>query len=289
RLGELAFKRGDVRGASEAIERGLQLLGRMVPRRFAAFVALTLWEVLVQTLHSLLPRVFLSRLQLDRAETEMLTIRLYSRLSYAYFFYRGSIPVLWSHLREMNLAERYPSTEELAQAYSEHSVLVNYFPSCSRRAVTYAEKGLAIRLAHGNVWGQGQSLHFYGVVLYTRGRFAEAVEKLREAIRLLERTGDRWEMNIARYHIACCLYRIGDLREAIKTAQQLYRVGLEIGDAHASGISLEPWAKASGGRVPGEVIEAALQRSLEDPHSRVKLLQAKALFLLNQDRPGDAA
>ena len=46
----------------------------------------------------------------------------------------------------------------------------------------------------GDVWGQGQSLHFYGLALYAPSRFEECIEKCREAVRLLERTGDRWEV-----------------------------------------------------------------------------------------------
>jgi PAS domain S-box-containing protein len=287
-LGELAFKRGDVRAASAALERGLMLLGRTMPRRSFSFAVLVLWEALVQTFHTLLPGLFVARLKPDGDEAERLAIRLYSRLTYAYFFHRGSIPSLWSHLREMNLAERRAPSEELAQAYSEHSVLVSLLPYY-RRGHAYAEKGLAIRLAHRNVWGQGQSLHFYGIVLYTEGRLPEALEKLREAVKLLERTGDRWEMNMAQYHIACCLYRLGDLRGAIETAQRLHEVGMEIGDGHAAGISLEPWAKAAGGKIPSDLLEAALQRSHGDVHSRTKLLQAKAVLLLDQRRSAEAA
>ena len=50
-----------------------------------------------------------------------------------------------------------------------------------------------IRKSFGDLWGQGQSLHYYGVVLYSGSRFTECVEKGREAVRLLERTGDFWE------------------------------------------------------------------------------------------------
>ena len=45
----------------------------------------------------------------------MLAIRLYSRLAHLYWFHRGTVPSLWAHLRELNLAERYPPTPELAQ------------------------------------------------------------------------------------------------------------------------------------------------------------------------------
>ena len=37
---------------------GLRLLGKRVPRRWLMFCVLVLWEVLVQTLHSLLPLIW---------------------------------------------------------------------------------------------------------------------------------------------------------------------------------------------------------------------------------------
>ena len=39
-----------------------------------------------------------------------LAIRMYSRLAYVYWFSAGKVPCAWAHLREMNLAERYPPT-----------------------------------------------------------------------------------------------------------------------------------------------------------------------------------
>ena len=87
--------------------------------------------------------------------------------------------------------------------------LIGYYS----RGIVYAEKSLEIRRSFGDLWGQGQSLHFYGIVLYAASQFTECVEKSREAVRLLQRTGDYWEMNMARYQMAAALYRLGDHRE----------------------------------------------------------------------------
>src|SRR5207249_1116802 len=139
KLGELAFKRGDVKTAGERIERALRLLGRRIPQRSVTFFLLVLWEVLVQLFHTLLPRFFLARRQLDGAERELIALRLYSRLAHLYWFHRGTFPALWAHLREMNLAERYPPTLELAQAYSEHAPAMSLVPYF-RRGIAFVEK-----------------------------------------------------------------------------------------------------------------------------------------------------
>jgi len=224
KLGDLAFKRGDTETACTALERGLRLLGRPPPRTTAGFFVRCLWEVLVQTLHTLLPRLFVGRRRLDdpNAEDERLAMRLYSRMAHAYWFARGRIPCAWTHLRGMNLAERYPPTAELAQAYSEHAPVVTMLPAF-KRGIAYAQKSLAIRRDLGDIWGQGQSLHFYGVVLYGASQFEACIARCREAVRLLERTGDRWELNTAAWHIAFSQYRLGDLKAAQETARRVHR------------------------------------------------------------------
>ena len=288
KLGELAFKRGDVEEASQAIERGLRLLGRWVPRRRRAFVAAAAWEIVVQALHTLVPVLFVGRRPLDRAEADLMAARLYSRLAYTYWFQRGRFPCLWAHLREMNILERYPPTPELAQAYSEHAPVMTMVPYFSR-GIAYAERSLAIRKDLGDVWGQGQSLHFYGVVLYAASRFTECIERCREAVDLLERTGDRWEMNTADWHIAFSQYRLGDLRAAVQSSRHVHEAGLHIGDHQAAAISLGAWSKASGGRVPPQVVQTELERLSEDVHTAAEVLQADGVRLLAEGRPADAA
>src|SRR5205814_10419917 len=70
KLGDLAFKRGDVAKACQALERGLRLLGRMVPRGSLTALGMCLWEAAVQTLHTLFPRVFVARRSPHGAERE---------------------------------------------------------------------------------------------------------------------------------------------------------------------------------------------------------------------------
>jgi two-component system sensor kinase len=288
RLGELAFKRGDMETAIGCLEQGLRFLGRRVPRWRVTFLLLLAWELIVQVLHTYLPGLFLGRRRLGGAEAELQAVRIYSRLAYAYWFARGRVPCLWVGMRELNRAERYPPTPELAQAYSEQAPGMTLL-SLYGRGIACAEKSLVIRRDLGDVWGQGQSLHFYGVVLYAAGRFAEAIDKCREAVRLLRRTGDYWEVNIARYQIAASLYRLGDLRGGLDEARTMYQSGLELGDGQATGISLDVWAWASGGKVPAEVIQAELARPSNDVQRTAQVLMAEAMRLLGEGRPAEAA
>jgi two-component system sensor kinase len=121
--------------------------------------------------------------------------------------------VLWAHLRSLNRSERWPPTLELAHVYAEHAPIMALFQQC-QRGLRYAQKSLDIRRQLGDTWGQGQSLHCQSVALSAAGQCKEAVEKGREAIRLLQRAGDQWEIHLAQYHVATALYRHGDLLAA---------------------------------------------------------------------------
>jgi two-component system sensor kinase len=279
KVGELAFKRGDIESATLACEKTLRLLGHSVPRRTVVFAVRMLYEVGVQALHTLLPKLFVGRRTAAPTEAELLGFRMYSRLAYACWFVRGRVHSLWAHLRGMNLVERYRPTSELAQAYSEHAPgmsLIGYYS----RGITYAERSLELRRSFGDLWGQGQSLHFYAILLYSASRFETCLEKSSEAIRLLQRTGDYWEMSMARYQHGAAMYHRGDLRGALADARRMHQMGVELGDEQAAGISLNLWALAAGGRLPAELVQQAMECPRRDVQGTAQVLLADGLRLM---------
>ena len=287
KLGEVAFKCGDLGEACNSLEGALRDLRCRVPRTRVGLAAACIWEVVVQVLHSVLPAVFVARRPLDAAAGQLLAVRLYSRLAYVYWFHSGRLRCGWAHLREMNLAERYPPTRELAQAYSEHGPVMTMLPWFSR-ATAYVERSLAIRTDLGDLWGQGQSQNFYGVVLYASARFGEAIERFSESVRLLERTGDRWEVNTGRWNIAFALYRLGELEAAVAMARRVHGDALEIGDQAAAGIALSAWSRASGGDLPEALVRTQLDRDDEDASTSVEVRMAEAVRLLARGDPAAA-
>lgn len=288
KLGELAFKKGEPAAARQSIESGLRLLGKRVPRRKLTYFICLLWEASIQILHTLFPWLLVGRRKLPESEGELVAIRLYSRLAYTYWFTAGKMPCMWTHLRHLNLAERYPPSEVRAWAYAEHGPVMSLIPLFGR-AIKYIERSLEIREQTGDVWGQGQALHYYGIVLYAAARFEECIEKCGHAVRLLERTGDYWEMHIARYQIAASLYRLGDLPRAIDEARRLHLSGLETGDTQASGISLDIWAWASGGKMSEAALQVELGRERFDYQAVAQVLVAEGVRLLGKRAPDAAA
>ena len=225
-----------------------------------------------------------------------MTVHLFNGLTLAYWYGRSTHIALWAHLREVNLAERYPPTLELAHAYSAHAPAMGVISGFSRglisgfqRGMNYAKKSLDIRKSFGDLWGQGQSLHYSGILLYMESRFSECIDACREAIRLLERTGDYWEVHTARYQIAASLYHLGDMKGAIEESQRNYRSGLELGDEQASGIILDVWSRAAGGAIPKEIVESELARDRNDAQSVAQVLLAEGVRQLGAGEIDKAA
>lgn len=273
---ELSFKRGDMEQATQGFELAMRTLGGYVPRSLVLVVALLMREALIQVLHTCFPKYFLHRLRRQPQEAEALCITLFSKLTHGYWFCRTKVQCLWAHLRGLNLAERYLPTSELANVYSEHAPVVSLIPMFPR-AIRYAQKSLALHKQFQDTWGEGQTLTFYSCVLYYASRFEECIEKGREAVRLLERTGDYWQMHIARYQVAASLYHLGDLRGAQEEVLLNYHSGIELGDEQASGIIFDVWSRTARAEVPLDLLEAELARDRQDVQGHSQVLIASGI------------
>jgi signal transduction histidine kinase/CheY-like chemotaxis protein len=256
----LYFKRGDMEQATIELETTLKLLGWAVPTTFIAVVPLLIFEAMVQCLHTFFPKLFVHRIKREPNEKERLVITLCSRLAHTYWFCRTKPQCLWSHLRGLNLAERFQASSELADVYSEHAPGMSLIPLFGR-AVRYAEKSLALRRQFRDVWGEGQTLNYYSCVLYYASRFSECIERGRESARLLKRTGDYWGVHISQYQIAASLYHLGDFEAALNVARESHRSGIELGDVHASTVILDVWARAARSAIPQNLISQEISRN----------------------------
>ncbi|MCH2181464.1 MAG: ATP-binding protein [Mariniblastus sp.] len=275
--GELEFKRGHKEKAVLFFEEAVHELGYRIPAgRFRLLIQLAR-QVMTQAFHTIFPQWFVGRCQAF-TEKDRLTCRIFSKLAYGYWYTRGKYRTFWAHFAGMNLAERHPPTLELAQAYSEHAPGMSLIPWHSR-GIKYARRSLDIRQKLNDVWGQGQSRNFYSILLYSSSQFQECIEQAQHAESILVRTGDAWEMNIARYQWAASMYRMGKLPEALKLAKQTYESALAIGDFQSTGNIIDIWARASLGQMPDEVIQRERSRSLLDHQGQCQVLLAEGICL----------
>ncbi len=287
KVGDLFFKRGDVKAAGNALERALALLGRPVPQRKLSFLFALLVQAGAQVLHTYFPKRFLAKRLPENAAADLLAMRIYGVLMPTWFFYRPPYCFLWAHLRHVNLAELYPPSLELGQAYALHGVAM-VMGGKAARGVRYAERGLAIRRAEKNLWGEAHSLSLYAMVLYNSGRLREARERCQQALQLLERTGDRWEASNAATHDAAAAIRLGNIDEGLRLTRAIYDEAIRVGAAAPSGYSMWLWAWATGGQVPAELLTRELERPSTDVQSRVEVEFAQALVFLAKEDPQQA-
>jgi signal transduction histidine kinase/CheY-like chemotaxis protein/tetratricopeptide (TPR) repeat protein len=274
RLGDVEFKRGRMRHASDYYVEALKSSGVRIPKSWPQMIGGLLLQTAYQAKHSMLG---IKRQRTIAKPSERLRWTLLSRLAHTYWFSRGPLWTLYAHLRGMNEAERFQDTPELAKSYSEHA------PVCSllgqfKRAESYSQKSLKIRHDQQDVWGKGQTLSYASVVQLAATRFEPCLELASEAIELLERTGDAWETNMARYQRACALYRLGRFRESMADAQRLHASGVEIGDDQAAGISLDLWVRCAPFQVPADAIQQQAKIHRTDAQSYAQTQIALALL-----------
>lgn len=281
-LGELAFKRDEKDEAVRLWENALRKLGGLLPPDWAIPFH-TVREIFVQSLHTVLPGKFVRNRTREASLQDRLICRLYSRLAYGYWYLKGKIPLLFVHLRGMNLAEGFAPTSELAQAYSEHAPAMSLIP-LRRRGIAYGRRSLEIRTELEDVWGQGQSLHFLAIALYAAGRFEECVDVGRRSVRILERAGDVWEKHIAQYQVAASLYRMGRMTEAVQLAREAYDSGIAVGDDQVCANIIEVWARATNGDLPGEIIQRELQRERADVQAQAHVQLAHGMQFIAERR-----
>ncbi len=285
--GELRKKRGDMEGAAEVFASALESLGSPVPGNRFRLVCSLILEVFIQILHSNFASLCCNRKGLPDRQ-KRLELRIYSELSHAYWYSSSLGRTMWAHLRGMNMGERYLPTLELAQSYSDHAPAMLLF-SWIRRGKWYVNRSLQIRDELGDLWGQGQSLSFHGIICYAAAEYEECISKCRRAVQILERTGDFWQVHIARYQIAASFLRLGDTEAALEETRRNYTSGIMLGDEQASGIILDVWSRLTPGKLPQSILETELARERPDAQGRAQVMLAKAVHLIAIGQPRHAA
>ncbi len=111
------------------------------------------------------------------------------------------------------------------------------------RGARYGDLGIAIARQFDDLWMQAQAFNYKGIGLYASACYDEGLGHLGEAIRLFERAGDLWELNLAHFHSGCCQFGLGNLAEAVAEARWVFA-------SSAAWAIREPSVPATSGRGP---------------------------------------
>ena len=290
KLGIASFKKGDMGEARDNHEKAIKALGERPPSTTTVILR-AVKEAAVQTLHTWFPSRFVGRRNPDteQGQLDLLRARIYDQLTFSYWFTRGMNFVLWSHMRQMNLAERYPTSPELGKTYAFHAITMTGIPM-AERGIAYAKRAYEIAGDGGDLWGQGKARSYHTFACIVLAQFKEGVETGTEAVELLEQAGDVWESNMARMITTVPMYHLGDLAGAYRESRKAYEIGLETGDYSAVCISLLFWIPTNPKTIPPGAIQAELERHREDPLTIAGAVYARGLeLLLCEDRPAEAA
>lgn len=290
KLGEASFKKGDVGAARDYSERAIRALGERPPSRLTVLPR-ALKEAVVQVLHTMFPSRFVAQRDLNSqaAKLDLVRARIYDQLTFSYWFSAGMNFVLWSHLRQMNLVERYPPSPELGRTYAFHAVTMTGVPMADR-GIRYAERAYAISENAGDLWGRGMARCYHTFACLVLGRFHEGLRTGQESVRLLDEAGDVWQSNMARMIVSVPSYHLGDLKTSYSEAKKAHEIAVECGDFSGVAISLLFWAPNSPHTLPPGAIQQELQRDRDDPVPTLAAVYARGLeLLLAENNPKEAA
>ncbi len=285
------YKTGNMDDSNAHFERALEATGTPVPSRLLRQLLALTWEGGIQVLHTWFPGALTGgrSADTDRGSMDLFRAELHDGLRYPYFFAKGPIPVLWTHLRHMNLAEKYPPSRKLGHTCGYHAVVMTAIPMAGR-GTRYAERACEIHAALGDRLGEGMARSRKGMSLATLGRFREAVESGQAAVRLLEEAGDVWEANMVRIILSVPTYYSGELEEACRMAQTVLRVGYETGDYMAVACAMLFGTPTSPNFAEDGVVQSEVERPRTGPLSRCAIIMGRGLDLVHrEDKPVEAA
>ncbi|WP_428263979.1 AAA family ATPase [Haliangium sp.] len=286
-LGRLAHQRSYFDVAVEHFRRSVRMRGVYVPERTATVALLLLWEVLMQVLHTLMPRLFVGRRPAERSARDDGVVRDLLYMPYGGQTVNGLLIAMWSTLRAINLAERYPPSPLLGECYLQFCTWAAV-PLGFHRVERYARPALDY-CRRGNLYQEALSHGRFAQCAVWSGRCREGLEHAERAIRIFERAAGNYELNSALSFAAAASLQLGNRRDAERYSQRLYDRGVALGDSLAFSIGLVWRSYADAGRVDWEEVERDMPpRTLEDPVSKMGICVADGLIAYYGDHTARA-
>ncbi len=190
RIGLAYYGLGSLPDCEKHVREALRLLGSPLPKGNLQFVFGSLQQFFLQILHRNFPSRFIGNASNER-ERKLLVeaARLYELMGRIYFYSNENLPIIYTGLRYLNVAEKAGPSPELAAAYSSMAVLAG-FAKMHKLAEAYVERADAI----AKIFNEPSNLITVGVVTsaykITVGKWEEVRRRVEEAKEICERLGD---------------------------------------------------------------------------------------------------
>ena len=143
RVGLAHYGLGSLPDCERQVREALHLLGYPLPRTQAQFAFGLVPQIFRQVFHRYFPSRFIGSLKPEERDHAREVSRLFELIGRFYFYSQEQIPVVYSILRFVNIAERAGASSELASSYSAMAVLAG-FVQLHSLADIYVKRALAI-------------------------------------------------------------------------------------------------------------------------------------------------
>ncbi|HEX8439404.1 serine/threonine-protein kinase PknK [Archangium sp.] len=187
-LAEAFFQLNNLEEFRHYTERAMGHFGHPLPTRGLGWALGTLGQVALRVLQRACPPAFTVRSE-ERRRARLEATQLCLRLSDFFIYQHQPLPLLWSGLRLLNLAEPAGPSAGLARGYAGMAVVASIIP-LRRLARAWSKRALALADRVGHKVDQTFVLVRLGVVSASAARWSEAEAYLDRAFGLVEGVGD---------------------------------------------------------------------------------------------------
>ncbi len=262
---------------------GLSVLGLRTPSSVAVLALVCGWQAIRCSLRGISNRLFPSR----SAKAEQIqAINILGRLTHINSFSHG-LKMVWATQRGLLMADRFREKRSLARMLTVYGSVfaVLGLNSQSRK---YTGKSVALFDTLNDRGGLGEAICWQGINSFANGEHESAIGQLSKGIDILEALGNEWIVNLAAFHRAMSLYKLGRLDEAIVESDWVFQRCLSTNDSR-SGCAGYLILRATDGEFDGESIVGSRMASPQDILATCNLEKGIALWHATQGRFTEAA
>ena len=254
-LGDTLFEKGEVDKSFYTLEQALKFSGIKVPQSSLAIHIKLLNEFVVQMLHTLLPKVFLSTPNKTDKNNIVIALRVLNRLYKGYFF-KNIKKSLYCHLKCLNIAENSSSYSELIHCYTLGGIIWASIPWNSR-ALRDSNLGLKIARTTGDKLREGTAYTGFSAVMFMSNNPEKGITYAEKSIHILKGVGEFWDLGVAYIFKILNSIITGRLNDALLTSREFISVSQE-----ASTLQNVGWALMIKGKtlaLIGDVKESTIK------------------------------